>query len=92
MAKLSRYDFLREALDHVTSTLTLKCTGLTLLTNACHEAAQWEREHGSASNADKYEAMYKKLYELGCDLDRRIYSRCDFLLEQAKKKKRRGAR
>ena len=91
MAKLSRYDFLREALDHVTSTLTLKCTGLTLLTNACAEAAQWQREHGSANNAEKYEAMYKKLYDLGLDLDKRINSRCDYLLEQAKKKKR-GAR
>ena len=88
MAKLTKYDFLREALDGVSSSLSLKCTELTLLTNACYEAAQLQREHGSADNAEKYEAMYKRLYDLGLDLDRRINNRCECLLEQAKKRKR----
>ena len=88
MAKLTKYDFLREALDVVSSSLRLKCTELTLLTNACYEAAQWQREYGSVHNAEKYEAMYKRLYDLGLDLDGRISNRCEYLLEQAKRRKR----
>ena len=88
MAKLTKYDFLREALEAVTSSLRLKCTELTLLTNACAEAAQWQHEHGSANNAEKYETMYKRLYDLGLDLDRRINNRCEYLLDQAKRRKR----
>lgn len=88
MAKLTKYDFLKETIEAVTSSLRLKCTELTLLTNACYEAAQWRREHGSTNNAEKYEAMYKRLYDLGLDLDRRINNRCECLLEQAKRRKR----
>ena len=88
MAKLTKYDFLREALEVVTSSLRLKCTELTLLTNACAEASKWQREHGSAHNAELYETMYKRLYDLGLGLDRQIDNRCEYLLEQAKKRKR----
>ena len=87
MARLTKCDFLREALDQVTSALTLKCTDLTLLTNACYEAAKWRREHGMP-HVEKYDAMHERLYNLGLDLDKRIDRQCEHLLEKAEKSKR----
>ncbi len=91
MARMTKLDFLKEAIEETTSSFRLKCTELTLLCNACAEAAEWRREH-DMPHSEKYDAMHEKMHVLGEELDKRIEKRCEQLFEQAKKEKKRGAR
>lgn len=79
-------DFLDEVCNTLTTSVRCKCTDLTLLINACAEAAQFRIDH-SMPHAEKYTAMESKLALLSEELDRRIWSRCKTLAKVAKTKK-----
>lgn len=64
-------DSLKRACEVCTSTTSFKCKELTLLINACAEAAQYRRDH-SMPHAEKYDAMQEKLHRLSEKLDESI--------------------
>lgn len=62
---------LKRACEVCKCSISLPCKELTLLVNACAEAAQFRRDH-SMPHAEKYDAMEKKLHALSDSLDTRI--------------------
>lgn len=80
---MTKLDFLGEACEKTTCHLDLKCTDLTLLINACHEAAACQ---SSKHNAEKFTAMEDRLRELSDDLDKKINAKSEWLLAAAREK------
>lgn len=64
---------LLEACDALTSPMRLKITDLTLLSNACAEAAEWRAQNGM-TQGEKYEAMCSRIEKASAELDKRISS------------------
>lgn len=82
---MTKLDFLSEACEKTTCHLDLKCTDLTLLINACHEAAAYRTEH-KLPHAEKFTKMEDHLRELGDDLDKKINAKSEWLLAAAREK------
>ena len=82
---MTKLDFLSEACEKTTCHLDLKCTDLTLLINACHEAAAYRREH-KLPHAEKFTKMEDHLRELSDDLDKKITAKSEWLLAAAREK------
>ena len=85
-SKISKSDFLGEACKTTAVNVRCLCTDLTLLINACDEAASYRTEH-QMPHAEKYSKMSGKLRLLSEELDKRIDAKCDCLLRIAKAKK-----
>lgn len=79
-------DSLKRACEICTSTTSFKCTELTLLINACAEAAQYRREL-HLPHAEKYDAMQEKLHKLSEKLDESIEVKARQLDNAAKHRK-----
>lgn len=58
----TKAEHMRRAVEVCKADLHLSCGDLTLLVNACVEAAEFRREH-SKLHAEKYEAMAEQLRE-----------------------------
>lgn len=80
---MKKSDFLNEACKTTAINVRCLCGDLTILINACHEAAAYRLEH-KLPHAEKYVAMEDKLKLLSEDLDQRIDNKCDCLLRIAK--------
>lgn len=83
--QMTKLDFLNEACEKTTCHLDLKCTDLTLLINACHEAATYRTEH-KLPHAEKFTKMENRLRELSDDLDKKINAKSEWLLAAAREK------
>lgn len=87
---MTKLDFLGEACEKTTCHLDLKCADLTLLINACHEAATYRTEH-KLPHVEKFMKMEDCLRELGDNLDKKITAKSEWLLAAAREKaKNRG--
>ena len=85
---MTKLDFVHEACATTFMSIPALTSGeLTLLVNACVEAAEFRREH-SKPHVEKYEAMAEQLSELSDKLDKKIDDKCGELLEEAEQKKR----
>lgn len=84
---MPKAEFIEKACGECTTALKLKSTELTLLLNACVEAAEFRREH-SKPHAEKYEAMAEQLSGLSDKLDRTIGLRAKWLEMSSSKHKR----
>ena len=82
---MTKLDFLKEACEKTTCQLDLKCTDLTLLINACHEAAAYRTEH-KLPHVEKFTKMEDRLSKLGDDLDKKINAKSEWLLAAAREK------
>ena len=71
----SKLENLKEACETLASAVSLKCCDLTLLINACDEAAKFRSEHGMPY-AEKYLEMSSKLRLKSAELEQRIDSWC----------------
>ena len=67
----TKAEHMHRAVEVCKADLRLSCGDLTLLVNACVEAAEFRREH-SKPHAEKYEAMAEQLSELSDKLDKTI--------------------
>lgn len=85
-SKTSKSDFLGEACKTTAVNVRCLCTDLTLLINACDEAASY-RSRMRMPHVEKYAAMSGKLRLLSEELDKRIDQKCDTLFRIAKAKK-----
>lgn len=84
---MTKSDFVHEACATTFMSIPDLTSGeLTLLVNACVEAAEFRREH-SKPHAEKYEAMAEQLSELSDKLDKKIDAKCGELFEEAKRRK-----
>lgn len=83
--QMTKLDFLNEACEKTTCHLDLKCTDLTLLINACHEAAAYRTEH-KLPHAEKFTKMENHLRELSDDLDKKINAKSEWLLAATREK------
>ena len=83
---MKKSDFLNEACKTTATNVRCLTTDITLLINACDEAAQWRRDH-NMPYVETYENMSDRLRLLSEDLDARIDRKCDALLQIAKTKK-----
>ena len=85
MIQMTKLDFLNEACEKTTRHLDLKCTDLTLLINACHEAAAYRIEN-KLPHAEKFTKMEDYLRDLSADLDKKITAKSEWLLAAAREK------
>lgn len=72
---MKKQDFLSEACKIVTN-VPCTCTDITLLMNACHEAAAYRSEH-KMPHVEKFVAMEDKLRPIAEELDKKIDEECD---------------
>jgi len=85
-SKISKSDFLGEACKTTAVNVRCLCTDLTLLINACDEAASY-RARLNMPHVEKYTKMSQKLRHLSEELDQQIDKKCDTLFRIAKAKK-----
>lgn len=71
MAKYGKYEALNEACEVCTCKPVFNCKDITLLVNACAEAAQHRRDN-NMPHAEKFEAMRTRLEEMSKKLDATI--------------------
>lgn len=87
-----KLDFIGEACDDVKCQVTLlgklletfKTTDLTLLVNACAEAAQWRQVY-KLPHVEKYRKMKERLAKMSDVLDQKIDERSKKLLAEARR-------
>ena len=85
---MTKLDFAHEACATTfTSIPDLTSGELTMLVNACHEAAAWRAEN-KLPNVEKLVQMEEKLKRLNEELDKKIDDKCGELLEEAEQKER----
>ena len=83
-----KLDFVHEACATTFMSIPALTSGeLTILVNACHEAAAW-RTANKLPHVEKFFQMEKKLKQLSEELDKKIDDKCGKLLEEAKRRKR----
>lgn len=88
---MTKLDFIGEACDGVKCQVTLlgklletlKTTDVTLLVNACAEAAQWRYDH-KMPHVEKYCKMEERLAKLSDVLDQKIDEQSKKLLAEAR--------
>lgn len=78
-------EVLKEACSTYKCTPSLSCKDITLLINACAEAAQYRRDH-NMPHAEKYDAMQERLSKLSEKLDEDIDAYAKRLAAFKKKK------
>ena len=85
---MTKLDFVHEACDTTFISIPNLTTGeLTILVNACHEAAAWRAEN-KLPHVEKLVRMEEKLKRYNDELDKKIDVKCGELLEEAKRRKR----
>lgn len=85
---MTKLDFVHEACDTTFISIPDLTTGeLTILVNACHEAAAWRAEN-KLPHVEKLVRMEEKLKRYNEELDKKIDDKCGELLEEAKRRKR----
>ena len=85
---MTRLDFVHEACATTFMSIPNLTSGeLTILVNACHEAAAWRAEN-KLPHVEKLVRMEEKLKRLNEELDKKIDDKCAELLEEAKRRKR----
>ena len=82
---LSKLDVLKEACENCFMQFKLDCKKLTLLANACHEAAAYRTEH-KLPHVEKYVNMEEILNGLEKELDIKIDNECERLLAKHRSK------
>ena len=85
---MTKLDFAREACATTFMSIPDLTSGeLTILVNACHEAAAWRAEN-KLPHVEKLVQMEEKLKRYNDELDKKIDEKCGELLEEAEQKKR----
>lgn len=85
---MTKLDFVHEACDTTFISIPDLTTGeLTILVNACHEAAAWRAEN-KLPHVEKLVRMEEKLKRYNDELDKKIDAKCGELLKEAKRRKR----
>ncbi len=84
---MTKLDFVHEACATTFMSIPDLTSGeLTILVNACHEAAAW-RAQNKLPHVEKLVQMEEKLKRLNEELDKKIDEKCGELLEEAEQKK-----
>ena len=81
----TKAEHIRRAAEVCKADMRLSCSDLTLLVNACVEAAEFRREH-SKLHAEKYEVMAEQLSELSDKLDKSIELKAKYFASRESKK------
>ena len=85
---MTKLDFVNEACATTFMSISDLTSGeLTMLVNACHEAAAWRAEN-KLPHVEKLVRMEEKLKRLNEELDKKIDDKCGELLEEAEQRKR----
>lgn len=85
---MTKLDFVNEACDTTFMSIPDLTSGeLTILVNACHEAAAW-RAQNKLPHVEKLVRMEEKLKRYNDELDKKIDDKCGELLEEAKRRKK----
>lgn len=81
----AKAEHIHRAVEICKADIRLSCCDLTLLVNACVEAAEFRREH-SKPHVEKYEAMAEQLSELSDKLDKSIELKAKYFASRESKK------
>lgn len=85
---MTKLDFVHEACATTFMSIPDLTSGeLTILVNACHEAAAW-RAQNKLPHVEKLVQMEEKLKHCNDELDKKIDEKCEELLEEAKQRKK----